>query len=126
MNKRDYIKKAYQGNELALPYCDENGWIKVRDLSHLAIGINFRYHDLDFHGKAWRPRSLRGLEHNNGWTKVISCADIPSTPGVYRFLCEDGSEKKVKLSDDVDLSFMHWKLGFTHWKEAHEDLKPLY
>jgi hypothetical protein len=125
MTKQEYVKKAYEGNELALPHIQENGWIISRHLSYLAAGLTFRYCDLDREEFKWRPRSLRGVENNNGWTKVESVIDLPHGPGTYRLIRGDGSEKTVNKKT-ADFTFLHWRNPITHWKLVTEDDKPLY
>lgn len=92
------IKEAYgEYSEIALELCDENGWIKNFDY--------YTYFPQDNESKrignydCKRPKSLEGIENNNGWIKIESEEDLPnydvwlySSTGTHisRFFTQDG------------------------------------
>lgn len=69
--KQEAIKKAYgEYWELVKDYVDENGicenWSSFRDEKTRI----FQPKECDTFGNGWRPKSLQGIEHNNGWIRI--------------------------------------------------------
>ena len=79
MTKHEKIQEAY--GELFTScekYIDENGWL---NWCHKKASL-IKYMDvseIDFDGIKQRPKSLQGIENNNGWTKIESEDDLPKT-----------------------------------------------
>lgn len=78
MTKQDKIKEAYgeywdnfipQAKECALK---NDGWISSI-LEHAPKSL-----ELEFENYQYRPKSLQGIENNNGWIKIESEADLPT------------------------------------------------
>jgi len=74
------IKKAYgEYWDLVEPYVDYDGWIDIDNLSYLSIPFKYRTSDLETKdSQYWRPKSLQGIENNNGWIKIESESDLPN------------------------------------------------
>ncbi len=72
MRKEDKIKEAYGEYKGKI---DENGWTNFMVLSF------FKKDMLDSKVKVnsliYRPKSLQGIETNNGWVKIESESDLP-------------------------------------------------
>ena len=71
--KQEAIKKAYgEYWEAVKDFVDENGWIDfLEDIQR----IMYFFHDSDnieVFKSTWRPKSLQGIENNNGWIKIES------------------------------------------------------
>lgn len=76
MEKQKLLENAYgEYSDIALELCDENGWIK-----------NFEYYSYFPQNRETkrigsylhsRPKSLSGIENNNGWTRIKSIEDLP-------------------------------------------------
>ena len=94
--KQEAIKKAYgEYWEQVKDYVDENGWIfhekgfyqnYKKFVSPFEIGFskddddNIELHSDSFKKTAnfyWRPKSLNGIENNNGWVKIEGEDDLP-------------------------------------------------
>ena len=120
--KEEVIKAAY-GNysDIALEICDVNGWIN--------IGNYYSYFPQDKEQKKFfnelmaRPKSLQGIEDNNGWNSM----DDPSfEDGEYilflRFIDGEGEPPifTSTLSDDFQIGY------FTHWKRINYEKPPIY
>lgn len=68
--KQEAIKKAYgfgyRGDKI-----NELGWFIMKNTESDKPNHNgFSDCDVDIAAFAWRPKSLRGLETNNGWIKI--------------------------------------------------------
>jgi len=79
--KEEVIKEAYieligeeRFNEMKA-YIDDNGWIHYLNFPRVE-GIN--PDDFDLLVGMLRPIQLNGIETNNGWTVILSEADLPS------------------------------------------------
>ena len=125
MTKQELIKQAW-GEALKGAYCDENGWslmgyflseYKIEYDSVLNNDVNY-----------YRPKSLQGIENNNGWTKIENEDDLPKESGWYDFQVYPQKEYKPNPT--------YWhnsatKIGwffetYTHYKLIGKDNHPLY
>lgn len=64
--------------------CDEGGWIDIDFLpDNFDIGCleakHYQEADVNFRSTLVRPKSLRSLEDNNGWTKIEKESDFDFT-----------------------------------------------
>ena len=76
-NKEEIIKEAY-GEYYKLCNIDINGY------SEEAI-LYFYLDELDCKRELFRPKSLQGIETNNGWIKIENESDLPKDDGlVYK------------------------------------------
>lgn len=79
MTKQETIQKAFGKHwEFVKTYVDENGWCDDVWRGQLKTV----YDDLDvkwFGSTRFRPKSLTGIEHNNGWIKIESENDLPKS-----------------------------------------------
>ena len=87
-NKQKAIKEAYGEHwETVKDYVDENGWIytqtkhfnNISGLSHSNLQTTPFNSEMEYY---WRPKSLQGIETNNGWIKIESEADLPKDDSV--------------------------------------------
>ena len=51
---------------------NNNGWISAI-LEHAPKDL-----EIDFYKSAFRPKTLQGIETNNGWISILSESDLPS------------------------------------------------
>lgn len=79
MTKQEKIQEAYGEHwETVKSYIDENGNFSKVDLLISGLkyyelsSISFNHNDAKF-----RPKSLQGIENNNGWIKIESEDDLP-------------------------------------------------
>lgn len=68
----------------------------------------------------YRPKTLRGLETNNGWHRIFNSDSMPKAANDYVFLV-DGRE--VTEWYDVGKRFAR---NYTHWRNVIETPKPLF
>lgn len=82
MTKQETIKQAYgEYWELIKNHIDENGWVDTQTFSFARKGIEFDFYKKrtkSYLGYYNRPKSLEGLENNNGWIKIESEEDLPN------------------------------------------------
>ena len=76
----------------------------------------------------FRPKSLRGIEDNNGWIKIEKVEDLP-TNGIYQVIHRDSGKIIIcpicnLLNDLKHLQYIVEQ--FSHYKPIEEEKKPLY
>ena len=143
MNKQELIKQAYGKSwELCRPFIDENGFCVVfKDSDHEFIGVagnetHFKEHEIEggqlnhsIFGKgiSFRPKTLNGIEHNNGWTKIESENDLPVDHGcIYKVWLHKNDRPARSYYSLTDL-IADYKHGIIlHYKAIKEDRPPLY
>lgn len=70
-----------------------------------------------------RPKSLRDIENNNGWTRINNKSDIPEETGEY-FVLLDFEESK-EIHSVVMRSVADW-FGVTHYQKIVKPSLPVY
>lgn len=112
MTKQEKIQEVYgEYWEQVEKYIDENGWVESCDFlpcnSNLICDEEKRNSEYFFS----RPKSLSGIENNNGWNK-ISEVGYPTDETVnYHVLHIDFQEvQEIALMQEVDKRFTHWKI----------------
>lgn len=126
--KKQLIKEAYEKIGYGRLFKDstENGWVKVKPGQYQ----NGFFERLIFNRltESIRPVSLKGLEENNGWTKINTADDLPKFKGMYTCgqLCEDGCFIRRGTVPSAELRELFRKGGATHFKEWKPDPMPMY
>ncbi len=131
MNKEQLIKESWEAigidfstieNEL-----DENGW-HLGDVDQIPKDS---YEQCDHYSKsvgkmAERPKSLRGLEDNNGWIKINDEDDFPRSEGEYTLMFTN-QQHTNKIVDHIwfKSADLLWKCT-THYRIKQQLPKPLY
>lgn len=123
MTKEEKIKECWGANyEAFKEHIDENG---------IAIYPYFQKHEmiedvrpLDLIGSNFRPKSLRGIENNNGWIKIESEADLPEY-GYYEVIKRNtGEHIRASLNNEFrTTSLAHY---YSHYKPIVKIDLPLY
>jgi hypothetical protein len=127
MTKQDKIKEAYGDyfNELKDKISD-NGWVsfyedinRIRNVFHKNENIEVSPND----NNNWRPKSLQGIENNNGWIKIESENDLPKV-GDY-----DMSTLKLMYWTNGGQyeanDYKRWKLHYPHLEISHYQFIPI-
>ena len=149
--KQEAIKKAYgEYWEQVKDYVDENGWIfhekgfyqnYKKFVSPFEIGFskddddNIELYSDSFKKTAnfyWRPKSLQGIENNNGWVRVDNEADLPKVKEDINKYFNIGTliNSKFYLSKgeyetkEVITSFLEDKI--THYQPITPPKPPIY
>ncbi|ROI02920.1 hypothetical protein EGI16_12165 [Chryseobacterium sp. G0240] len=135
MTKEEKIKEAYLG--LGLPFSEnilfDNGWLKIKPTQYQS-----KYQDVDLlkltnHVHSIRPKSLQGIENNNGWIKIDFKSDIPMT--TKKELNKD-IEYHVIMGKDNSVFYESLKLNevhsfydkgwITHYQPIEKPKPPIY
>lgn len=119
--KEEAIKQAW-ANNIPNGGIDENGWSKK--------SIRYEYFDIKdydsqnyLEGAYIRPKSLKGIENNNGWIKIKD--GLPKTDGWYHCIYND--EEKMYIFNGITfVNALGIKREVTHYKTIIKPLKPLY
>lgn len=127
MTKQEIIKQAYGKYYPQLERClDENGW--SNNWNHF-ISVEsriFQPEEIEKNGKCWRPKSLQGIEDNNGWIKIESEEDLPKNKGYFLCLYEDGDVIPHHFSINSDFDRVLFLEEFTHYKKIEQQKPPIY
>lgn len=130
MTKKECIKKAYlelfdNDSEKEKRFADIEKWI---DNHGWFSGVLHNVPDelLDKSGHEVRPKTLNGIEDNNGWTKIEN-DNFPEQAKYFseieRFFVFT-KEKEIKLAPNAN--FWYWRNHYTHYKPIQKPKPPLY
>lgn len=72
-----------------------------------------------------RPKSLQGIEDNNGWIKIENEEDLPKENGIYWTLRKG---LIVPLYKEIfnDLNKEYWLNTYTHYQPIEKPKPPIY
>lgn len=123
--KKEAIRKAYgELYEKLAPYIDENGWLKWTD----ECPVNPVISDYDYShvNGGHRPKSLKGIENNNGWIRIESEEDLPLLEDKSEFWIanENGIFDFIASSLQVQRKWENKTL--THYQKVVKPEKPIY
>ena len=140
MTKQETIAKAYGEHwETVKDFVDENGLIRYDNYKYFKLFLFDRMVAYDSKGVFWIPKSLKGIENNNGWIKIESEADLPKddefkfneTFLVY-YCCKGCSNMIFKGSIDKytlkfrDITNKLEKEKVTHYQPIVKPEPPIY
>jgi len=134
-SKQEVIQEAWEqwGIPYSEKYVDENGFIDMKqDLPEIVDGalLSIKYSaeghkDFDYKGGLYRPKSLQGIENNNGWTRIESVDDLPSSGMKNYMYCVDGKPSVFVVNLRVLLSLS--KDGMvSHYMALPSPEAPIY
>jgi hypothetical protein len=146
MSKEEKIKEAY-GRFYNEKYVRKDGSMSEMEWKHMGVDLEYD----DFSTGYFRPKSLQGIENNNGWISVLSENDLPSEKQLFRFIPVkrfkesfigwidndadevffidfDWYETKENEDDIFFIKANAWlKSQITHYKKIESsDLPPIY
>lgn len=88
--------------------------------------------DMDFKaGNGLRPYSLEGIEHNNGWIKIVSEEDLPNEKGDYWVIWDGNIVIQYWYSSDnshadTQKQNSDWMKIVTHYQPIEKPKPPIY
>lgn len=132
MTKEEKIREAY-GEHFDKIKCvlDANGWILMTISITREISIEFerqvRVHENNTYGfptMCVRPKSLQGIENNNGWIKIESEDDLPKEE--YELYFVTGSNTNVHQCIYHIGIKEYWLKTFTHYQPIQKPQPPIY
>lgn len=135
MTKKEIIINAWIALGIKTPFgiCDNTGYYHgyfcngVDDIEaeYGAKIIDLINYDIDMSGIGkFRPKSLQGIENNNGWANINSTNDLPNM-GYYEVIRRDtGKPERSTLDNDFGA-----KIAveiYSHWKPISEIELPIF
>jgi hypothetical protein len=130
--KQQAIQEAYgEYWETVKDYVDEDGWVNRDFISHAnTIGFDFISYFTSF--DTIRPKSLQGIENNNGWIKIKSDEDLPKENNLECFLFRNGFIDKG-VFDNETKKFYDFETGYnrrlryiTHYQPIPKPKPPIF
>lgn len=120
MTKEEKIKEAWAG--FYNPQVKDSGWMDINAKTY----SNDKFFDrLQFNDKrhSIRPKTLQGIENNNGWIKIYSEEDLPKYPWTKYDTCWsrriDGFISVILIKDLTHDNH-------SHWMETKTPQQPIY
>jgi hypothetical protein len=135
--KKEAIKKAYgESWEQVKDYVDDNGVCKwdynncspsrfnIKDFDKMGATVNNQFY--------WRPKSIRGIEKNNGWIRIQNKKDLPKKEDNYYVIVHGDIQEGMYIGND------RWFLrhndypkttelhGITHYQKIIRLQPPIY
>lgn len=131
MTKQEKIIEAYgEYWKCFKNVVDENGFVWQStffypDSEMFKDGIEIQAKGFEPDGRVkWRPKSLQGIENNNGLIKIESESDVPKT-GYYEVI-ERESGKQTRGIISNDLAAEECIKYYSHYQPIQKPLKPIY
>ena len=140
--KQEVIKNAYgEYWEKVKDYVDENGFINTYSTKISPHSLKYSWDDIEV-SKKWidnkigdticfRPKSLQGIENNNGWIRIESEEDLPKEEIDLHFIFEknNGRFQTFGVWDNKLKSFYSGALkisNVTHYQPIEKPKLPIY
>ena len=128
--KQEAIKNAYgEYWEQVKDYVNENGWCDVSKYSKIK-DIEPEFSDIENKIGVFdmRPKSLQGIENNNGWIKVESEADLPKNDDDYWVMTSIKDDEVQQLSNLIVIRCLNLEknIKITHYKPIEKSKVPIY
>ena len=128
MKTKEELLQSIYGAEYV--HADINGWMKYGMYHPTHLG--FENDEVDRYGNMdlWRPKSLNGIESNNGWISINSEKDLPSEDEFYWVFDGLGiyfsffKSKHKEFIDQTDNECAFYNI--THYQPIVKPLKPIH
>lgn len=130
MTKQEKIKETYGEHwEAVKNMADDNGF--VNGYVHFDGVCGFKKYETEDNGSGWRPKSLQGIENNNGWIKIESESDLPTIGDDMEFyVILDGEMLRAFFMEDskrwYEITNLNLKLFPSHYQPIVKPQPPLY
>ena len=126
--KKEAIKKAYGEYWEKLEYfINKDGWAYNY---FEEIGIEIFGSEADFKNSIfWRPKSLQGIENNNGWIKIESEADLPNDEDAIYWALKNSKAVCIELKTPINLKELFsdfLKDKITHYQLIEQPKPPIF
>lgn len=73
-----------------------------------------------------QPKSLSGIENNNGWIRIESESDLPKDTGYYHVKYHDGSYTVHRYSVESDFDKTLFLEEFSYYQPIEKPKPPIY
>jgi len=126
--KEEAIKSAYgEYWETVKHFVDGNGWCcSRRNVGFEEIVSKLSWETKRGNSYLWRPKSLQGIENNNGWIKIESEDDLPKDINQYWFKGINGKIEIRFFNPDWINDMIQFKLRYTHYQPIEKPKLPIY
>ena len=137
MTKEQKIQEAFGKSWSLLSHSMQQHILNVhhwvdRSLNRMAVSpldLGFDEEtECEIHHEFWRPKSLAGIENNNGWIKIETEDDLPDE-GTLNHVFWNGKILLLEFLKDhsKQKAFKEWsEKGFTHYRPIHQPKHPVY
>lgn len=130
MNKEEKIKEAWINvqshiHSEGVPHYNEDGWARYGSKQK-----SVWFETLE--EKQWlgyffyRPKSLSGIENNNGWIKIESESDLPKEKGYFLCIYKDGEIIPHHFSINSEFDRDLFIEEFTHYQPITKPEPPIF
>jgi hypothetical protein len=125
MTKQEKIQEAYgEFWESSKRYVDpKNGTIANKDRNFDIHNGFFEKVNIDGENR-FRPKSLQGIENNNGWIKIESEYDLPKEE--YELYFVNGNNTNIHQCIYHIGIKEYWLKTFTHYQPIQKPHPPIY
>lgn len=134
--KAEAIRNAYgEYWEKVKDKVDEEGWFYYYSMDYLTKSKNYSLThylrcDEDIYKLANRPKSLQGIENNNGWIRIDGEEDLPKESGDY-WVYEKNGAMGIRLYLSVPQKWGEYEMEIeepkvTHYQPIVKPEKPIY
>ena len=124
MTRQEKIREAYGEHfETVKDYLNEDGRLRITDCKKIGnLPVNFEVLDTYY----VRPKSLAGIENNNGWVKIENEDDLPKE-NIDCLICFSNNEIKCDrfLVNHKNFIKNHYKY-ITHYQPIIKPKPPIY
>lgn len=121
-DKQKAIETAY-GKFYDKQHTDLNGFIDSKDLSFEKMGLKFEDIEHLTMIDVWRPKTLNGIETNNGWIRIESESDLPKEECQCFIIVKGEVFFDYYNGNDFDL---YVKSYVTHYQPITKPKPPIY
>lgn len=127
MTKQETIQNAYGKDwEIIKNFVNNDGWFNGIPTDNESSRVfNKIYNDCDVRHNHIRLKSLKGIEHNNGWILTAE-KGIPIENGDYHIINTDNEMWKFKFDKDDRFNVATWLTNVTHYQPAIIPKPPIY
>lgn len=130
-SKLKVIEFAYGENwEAVNQFIDENGWLKSNEISPFDLKLTWNDIEVREYAKnhaTFRPKSLAGIEDNNGWISINSEDDLPKDNGHYLVFNKQNKSVDIDyIHCDYDSHSERWMEFNSHYQKIEKPLKPIF
>lgn len=131
MTKEEKIKEAWGLNyDEFSEYIDSDGWARYPHFQKHEMVQDVRPIEFRSQGTDFRPKSLQGIENNNGWIKIESEDDLPKELYIKTNIIKDN---KTYMYCDYRGNNIWWNYEYkilienaTHYRPIEKPNPPIY
>lgn len=125
MTKQEIIQKAYGDYwEIFKDHVNENGYVNCVKNRKISLINYFKISEIEFSGNEVRPKTLKGLEENNGWNIIKTIDDLPDLLDEEIIFYKD-QIMTTFLSEDVNVDKKYF-LKYSHYRIKEKIKNPIY